>query len=242
MPRKSNLNTRQRKFVAAVAQGETYAGAYRSAGYSDGGKPVTTRRNAQRLAKNAEVRASIEEMRDRLLPSPGDLKKINEHAMGVIVRLSLEAVDEKVKLAASKWLHEETGKQIAERERLEKLQQQRAPRRESQEEIIAELRMLYAKALPKREPELVETVRDWTADKQGGEAAAENLLRVAGPLAEVAVEGEPARAEDETPEPGEPATVEVSSVADTLKPAARFRMERIPGYFPARYRRVPIEP
>ena len=84
MPRKSNLNTRQRKFVTAVAQGETYAGAYRAAGYADNGKPVTTRRNAQRLVKNAKVRASIEEMRLELLPQPKDLREIHEHAMGVI--------------------------------------------------------------------------------------------------------------------------------------------------------------
>jgi phage terminase small subunit len=150
MPQKRNLNTRQRKFVSMVAAGETCTEAYRQAGYSDAGKPVTTRRNAQRLAKNAEVRASIEELRCRLLPSPGDLKKINEHAMGVIVELSLEAKDEKVRLLASKWLHEETARQIeiAEREKL----RQTPVRRESDQQIIQELRMLYAKALPGREP------------------------------------------------------------------------------------------
>src|SRR5262249_34678015 len=72
---------------------------------------------------------------------------INEHAMGVVVELSLEAKDDRVRLAAATWLHQESGKQIAERERLEKFEQQRAPRRESQEEIIAGVRMLYAKAL-----------------------------------------------------------------------------------------------
>jgi phage terminase small subunit len=241
MPRKSNLNTRQRKFVAAVAQGETYAGAYRSAGYADGGKPVTTRRNAQRLAKNAKVRASIEEMRLELLPQPKDLRAINEHAMAVIVRLSVEAEEEKVKLAAAQWLHEETAKQIAERERLEKIQQQRPVRRESDQEIIAELRALYAKALGKRQPELLETVSDWTADGLSGEAAAENLPQVPRPLAEVAVEAGAVCGEDEAPEPREPATVEVSLVAEELNPPVQYRMERIPGYFPARYRRVPIE-
>jgi hypothetical protein len=48
--------------------------------------------------------------------------------------------------------------------------------------------------------------------------------------------------EDEAPEAAEPATVEVSLVAEKLKPAVQYRTERIPGYFPARYRRVPIEP
>jgi hypothetical protein len=35
--------------------------------------------------------------------------------------------------------------------------------------------------------------------------------------------------------------VEVSLVAAKLNPAVQFRMERIPGFFPARYRRVAIE-
>jgi len=58
----------------------------------------------------------------------------------------------------------------------------------------------------------------------------------AEPLVEVAVEAEPVSGEDEAPEPQEPATVEKPN------PAVQLRMERIPGYFPARYRRVPIEP
>ena len=53
--------------------------------------------------------------------------------------MSLEAADEKVRLSAARWLHEETGKQLAERERLEKLEQQRAsPRRERDQQIISE--------------------------------------------------------------------------------------------------------
>ena len=48
--------------------------------------------------------------------------------------------------------------------------------------------------------------------------------------------------EDEAPEPGETAPVEVSLVAERLNPGVRFRMERIPGQFgPARYRRVRVE-
>jgi hypothetical protein len=78
---------------------------------------------------------------------------------------------------------------------------------------VEELRALYRKALPEQEPPLVEAVSDGAADGQAGEAAAENLSQVAEPLVEVAVRAEPARAEDEAPEPGEPATVEVSIVA-----------------------------
>jgi hypothetical protein len=130
----------------------------------------------------------------------------------------LEAVDEKVKLAASKWLHEETAKQLAERERLEKTT---PARRESDQEIIAELRALYAKALPERQPPLLETVSDVAADGQAGGTPAEDLPQVSGPLG---------------------ATVEVSSSAELIKPPVQYRMERIPGHFPPKYRRVPIEP
>jgi len=35
---------------------------------------------------------------------------------------------------------------------------------------------------------------------------------------------------------------EVSLVAEKLNPAVQYRMERIPGYFPPKYRRVPVEP
>ena len=64
----------------------------------------------------------------------------------------------------------------------------------------------------------------------------------AEPLVEVAVEAEPARGEDEAPEPEEPATVEVSLGAEKLNPDVQFRLEPIPGFFPPRYRRVPIQP
>jgi phage terminase small subunit len=144
------------KFVAAVAGGKTQTAAYKEAGYATNGKPRTAVRNARQLAQNAEVRAAIEKMQLQLLPDPGDVRVLRAHAMGVIVRLSLEAEEEKVKLAAATWLHEETGKQIAERERLARSQER--PKRESVQEIIAELRMLYAKALPDREPPLLETV------------------------------------------------------------------------------------
>jgi phage terminase small subunit len=160
-----SLTTRQRKFVAAVAAGKTQAGAYTAAGFAPNSSPKTAARDARRLAHKGEIRAAIEKMQLELLPQPKDLRAINEHAMAVIVRLSLEAEEEKVKLAAAQWLHEETGRQIAERERLEKIQQQRPVRRENQEGVIAELRMLYAKALPGRRPPLLETV----AEKVPGE-------------------------------------------------------------------------
>jgi len=132
MPR--NLTSRQKKFIAAIAAGKTQTAAYKEAGYAANGKPRTTVRSARRLAQHAEVRAAIEEMQVQLLPDPGDVREIRAHAMGVIVRLSLEAEEEKVRLAAAQWLHEETGKQIAERERLKA----EPPREESAEEVIVQ--------------------------------------------------------------------------------------------------------
>jgi len=118
-------------------------------------------RSAKRAAKKGEIRAAIEEMRLQLLPDPGDVRELKAHARAGMVKLSVEARDEKVRYAALEWLHEVAEKEAAERERLEKIQQQRPPRREGQEEIIAELRMLYAKALPGREPPpLVEVAAD----------------------------------------------------------------------------------
>ena len=76
----------------------------------------------------------------------------------------------------------------------------------------------------------------------GQELIVEPAEEEAEPLVEVATEDDPAGGEAEAPEPDEPATVEVSLVAEKLSPDVQYRMERIPGHFPARYHRVPIEP
>jgi hypothetical protein len=156
MPR--NLTSRQKKFIAAIAAGKTQTAAYKEAGYAANGKPRTTVRSARRLAQHAEVRAAIEEMKVQLLPDPGDVRAIHAHAMAGMFQLSLMAEDEKVRFAALEWLHEETRKQMAERERLEG-----AKRRQEEPavEVIAELRALYAKALPEhKEPLVVETATE----------------------------------------------------------------------------------
>ena len=81
------------------------------------------------------------------------MRAIRAHAMAVIVGLSLNAQDEKVRMRSAELLHEETGRQIAEQERLEGLQV--VPAANSPEAILEELRGLYEKALPEaaREPE-----------------------------------------------------------------------------------------
>jgi hypothetical protein len=141
-----NLSVRQLKFAAAVAAGKSQVEAYKEAGYAPNGKRETAQRDAKKLARKAEVRASIEKMRRQLLPDPGDVRDIRTHAMAVIVGLSLDAEEEKVRLAAATWLYEETGKQIAEREALEAARTPDRGERIVHEEIAQELRMLYLKA------------------------------------------------------------------------------------------------
>jgi len=109
------------------------------------------------------------------------------------------------------------------------------------EETVEELRALYRKALPEQEPPLVEAASDGAADGQAGEAAAEHLSQVAEPLVEVAAKAEPTRAEEEAPEPGEPATVEVSIVVAS-QPALSVPAGAHSLLFPAKCRRVPIQP
>jgi len=84
-------------------------------------------------------------------------------------------------------------------------------------------------------------VSDGAAEGQAGEAAAEHLSQVAEPLVEVAAKAEPARAEEEAPEPGEPATVEVSIVVAS-QPALSVPAGAHSLLFPAKCRRVPIQP
>jgi hypothetical protein len=162
MPR--NLNARELKFAAAVAQGKTYAAAYEQAGYAVNGKRETAVRNAKRKAKQEEVRAAIEEMQLQLLPAPENLRAIYEHGLARMVQLS-NCEDRKVSEDAAKWLCAEAERQMEKRKALEAV---KVPeRRQSDAEIIAELKMLYAQALPPREPPLLETVVEKPVEKRG---------------------------------------------------------------------------
>jgi len=146
MPRK--LNSKQLRFAAKVAEGQTLVGAYREV-YQHNGKRETASRTAKKKAKHPGIAAAIEEMRIQLLPDPGEARAIQAHLRAVAVKLATEAGDEKVRLQAVEWLYEELKQEIAERERLEG-----AKRRQEGPavEVIAELGALYAKALPGREP------------------------------------------------------------------------------------------
>jgi len=63
----------------------------------------------------------------------------------------------------------------------------------------------------------------------GQELIVEPAEEEAEPLVEVATEDEPAGGEAEAPEPDEPATVEVSLVAEKLSPDVQFGWSEFPG-------------
>jgi hypothetical protein len=86
-------------------------------------------------------------MREQLLPDPGDVRDLHAHALGVVVELSLHSPDHRVRLQAATWLREETGKLIAERKKLEEAEEPREV--EERSVLVAELREIYAAALPK---------------------------------------------------------------------------------------------
>ena len=155
------LNTRQMEFAVRVAEGEPLVAAYREVYKPANDKAASVYQNAKRSARHPGIAARIKELQLELLPDPGDVRAIRAHAMAVIVGLSLNAQDEKVRMRSAEWLHEETGRQIAEQERLEGVRV--VPAANSPEAIFEELRALYEKALPEaaREPEplVVEAAR-----------------------------------------------------------------------------------
>jgi hypothetical protein len=108
--------------------------------------------------------------------------------------------------------------------------QERAVDSQERAAIIDELEMIYAQAgIPR-------PVED--AAREHREAMGKDPEQAL--IAEE--EAEPAQGDDKVREFGEDDTVEKPLVAQHRSPAVQFRLEAIPGYFPAKYRRVRIEP
>ena len=154
------LNARQVQFAVKVAEGKPLVTAYREVYKPANDKAASVYQNAKRSARHPGIAARVQELQLELLPDPGDVRAIRAHAMAVIVGLSLNAQDEKVRMRSAEWLHEETGRQIAEQERLEGARV--VPAANSPEAIFEELRGLYQKALPEaareQEPLVVDAV------------------------------------------------------------------------------------
>jgi hypothetical protein len=207
------LDARRLKFAAAVAQGKTYSAAYREAGYSANGKPTTVGRSAQKLSQNGRVREAIQKMRQQLLPDPGDVRDLHAHALGVVVELSLHSPDQRVRLQAATWLREETGKLIEERKRLE----QAVEPCEAQEQsvLVAELREIYAAALPWK-------VETGPVAETANEAAVEPQ-----------VETSPLKSSGLVEKTDEVGGVEAEA-AEPARPQVRYKLRPKPGQFGGR--------
>jgi len=204
------LNSRQEKFAASVASGKTLVASYREVYMPSNDKAPSTYRNAKRSAKHPGIAARIKELQLERLPAAEDMRAVYQHGLAVIIGLSASCEDPRVRLSAAQFL-------IREAEKREKLEEARTRNQREgaspREELIRELRSLYAKALPERAPLVVEVSNGGTTDRDATAAAA---------------------SEDEA-EMREPE--EIGSTG-----GAQFRLEKIPGRFGAgQYRRVRVE-
>jgi hypothetical protein len=222
------------QFATSVAAGKPLVAAYREVYKPANDKAASVYQNAKRSARHPGIAARIQELQLELLPAPEDMKAVYAHGLATIIQLSNSCEDSRVRLHAAQWLCAEAEKRKT--LEAEKRETQEAARTSDPQELVSQLEALYRKALPELEP-LVEEVNDETTDGQ-----AENLPQAAELVGEVDAGAEPICGEDEAPESDETATVEVSLIAEKLNPPVQFRMERVPGFFPPRYRRVPIEP
>jgi hypothetical protein len=154
MARNQRLNVRQQQFASAVASGKSFRAAYAETYGTGNSQPQTVARNARRAAGNPKVKERIEALEAELLPGPCDVARLRGHALAVAVDISLHSADDKARLRAAEWL----SAQVEEAERrLAQAVVVRPP--DPRDEIIDQLRRLYAKALPEREPPpLVEEV------------------------------------------------------------------------------------
>ena len=101
------LDTRQRKFARLVAAGMKQTDA-RIAAYGDSYPPATRRTHgeqASRLMRRPEIRAAVEEYAAEMKPAD-DYRAARERMEANMQKLALEAPDARVRLAASKLLHD----------------------------------------------------------------------------------------------------------------------------------------
>lgn len=142
----------QRKFAQALALGKPATVAYKLAHPEAKTKGVALRNMASRAKKTKAVQDELSRLLGDpvlqplvMLPCPEyqDASKIIEHAVGIMVRLTNHP-DPLVQMHAAIWLFD-YGKTLKE--------ERKAKSKESREQILSELRGLYAKSLP--DPSLI---------------------------------------------------------------------------------------
>jgi len=121
----------------------------------------TLSRNVQasQLARSPEVKAEIQRLADQLCPI-GDLRLVRERMLSNMQWLATESPDHRVRLAATKMLHD-----IAD----ERLKRERELRTVNVDRLIDDIREL-APAAPKQELELTAADEAETVDAGGAEA------------------------------------------------------------------------
>jgi hypothetical protein len=163
---------KQRKFAAEIAAGRSKRQAYTIAHPEQKMSLPRLRAAATRASKSPAVQAEIRRLlADPIIldtsPKADDPRALREHAVASMIRLTKHS-DGVIAAHAAEWL-------IAFADSLEAARA-RKPKTDA-EQVISELRELYAKAL--NEPPLVEAVTEGPGDEQAGEAPAENLLQAA---------------------------------------------------------------
>ena len=164
----------QKRFAQGLALGKPATVAYKLA-HPDGKPGKKTLQVRAHVAKKSKA---VQEELARLLAEPMlqpivlaafaeayDARRLREHAVGVMVRLTSNS-DPLVQMNAANWIHD-YARQL-EDERKSK------PAKETRESILATLRGIYSKSLPKP-PLIVESVNS------AAEAASEPVVRFPEP-------------------------------------------------------------
>jgi hypothetical protein len=190
-------------------------------------KRTTREVAAKKAAKHPRVRSEITRLTMEMLPKVEDMRRAYDHALAVILRLTVESPDDRLRFDAARWIRTECEKNG--RLAAEIVTESRARvARESPEQIIAELRAIYAKALgpqPAGEPLTLEVAVE-------GVAPEANCVSAESPDVLADASGaEKLASYDSAESEGRPE-------ADESGPL--FRRVAVPGTFPPKFRRVRV--
>jgi hypothetical protein len=231
----NEMTAREQRFAALLLE-TTKVDAYNQAGYSQKGSRATQTVDAYRLSKRPKVRREVARLLQQRAFPADDYKRLQETAIAGMTEIFLYDPDARVRLKAGALLLAYAAEGL--KLRPQSSAEDRAVDSQERAIITAELRTIYARAgltwhgedAAPEHPEVIAREQELMVEPAEEEAE---------PLVEAA-EIESALHEDEAPEP-EPAMAEGSFIAEHRNPAVQFRLEAIPGYFPPKYRRVPIQ-
>jgi hypothetical protein len=213
---KRPLSVKQRRFALGVASGLSKTAAH-AAAYPNNMKRSTRDTAAKQTAKNPRVKAEITRLTLELMPPVEDMRAVYGHALSVIVKLSTESSDDRVRFDCARWMR-------AECERQEQLLAASRPEPET-ERMLGALRALYAEiegyaGAPTQALEMV-------ADVANTAASPAEPLEIT--MASVHAEIEEPKGDDE--------------ISDTEESSAQpeFRRLPVPGHYPPRFKTIRVK-